>query len=97
MAVERQTRRTAAFYGLADRGVIAPGMKADVNVIDLEGLHIHAPEMVYDLPGGGRRLVQRIDGYRHTVQGGRVTWEDGEPTGVLPGRLVRGPKPAPAR
>jgi N-acyl-D-aspartate/D-glutamate deacylase len=51
--------------------------------------------MVYDLPADGRRLVQRVDGYQATVQSGRVTWEDGEPTGALPGRLVRGPQPAP--
>ncbi len=93
--VESQTRRTAAFYGLEDRGVIAPGMKADLNVIDFEGLHIHAPEMVYDLPAGGRRLVQKIDGYRYTIQSGEVTFENSQPTGALPGRLIRGPQPAP--
>ncbi len=94
--VENQTSRTARFYGMEDRGVIAPGMKADVNVIDFDALHIHAPEMVYDLPAGGRRLVQQIDGYRYTVQSGEVTFEDGEPTGALPGRLIRGPQPAPS-
>jgi N-acyl-D-aspartate/D-glutamate deacylase len=93
--VASQTRRTASFYGLLDRGLLAPGMKADVNVIDFERLHIHAPEMVYDLPAEGRRLIQRIDGYRYTIQTGAVTYEDGEPTGALPGRLVRGPQPAP--
>ncbi len=93
--VESQTRRTAAFYGLEDRGVIAPGMKADLNVIDFEALHIHAPEMVYDLPAGGRRLVQKIDGYRYTIQSGEVTFEDSQPTGALPGRLIRGPQPTP--
>ena len=93
--VAAQTRRTARFYGLEDRGLLAPGMKADVNVIDFERLHIHAPEMVYDLPADGKRLVQRIDGYKATVQSGTVTYEDGEPTGALPGRLVRGPQPAP--
>jgi N-acyl-D-aspartate/D-glutamate deacylase len=93
--VAAQTRRTARFYGLEDRGLLAPGMKADLNVIDFERLHIHAPEMVYDLPADGRRLVQRVDGYKATVQSGTVTYEDGEPTGALPGRLVRGPQPAP--
>ena len=93
--VESQTRRTAAFYGMADRGVLAPGMKADLNVIDFDGLHIHAPEMVYDLPAGGRRLIQKIDGYRYTVQSGEITFEDGKPTGALPGKLVRGPQAAP--
>ena len=93
--VENQTRRTAELYGMEDRGVLAAGMKADVNIIDLEALSIHSPEMVYDLPAGGRRLVQKIDGYRYTVQSGEVTYEDGVPTGALPGKLVRGPQPAP--
>jgi N-acyl-D-amino-acid deacylase len=96
LIVESQTRRTAEFYGMQDRGVLAPGMKADVNVINFEDLHIHAPEMVYDLPAEGRRLIQRIDGYRYTVCSGQVTFEDGKPTGALPGKLVRGPQPAPA-
>ncbi len=94
--VAAQTRRTAAFYGFCDRGVLAPGMKADVNVIDFDRLHIHAPEMVYDLPAGARRLIQRIDGYRYTVQSGAVTYDDGEPTGALPGHLIRGPQASPA-
>ena len=93
--VENQTRRTAELYGMEDRGVLAAGMKADVNIIDLDALMIHSPEMVYDLPAGGRRLVQKIDGYRYTVQSGEVTYEDGVPTGALPGKLVRGPQSAP--
>ncbi len=93
--VERQTRRTARFYGMEDRGVVAPGMKADLNVIDFDRLHIHAPEMVYDLPAEGKRLIQKVDGYRYTVCSGEVIYEDGKPTGALPGRLVRGPQPAP--
>jgi N-acyl-D-amino-acid deacylase len=93
--VERQTRRTARLYGMEDRGVLAPGMKADVNVIDMDALHIHAPEMVYDLPADGKRLIQKIDGYRYTIQSGEVTYDDGVPTGALPGKLVRGPQPAP--
>jgi N-acyl-D-aspartate/D-glutamate deacylase len=92
--IERQTRRTAELYGLLDRGVVAPGMKADLNVIDLENLHIHGPEMVWDLPADGRRLVQAIDGYRYTIQSGEVTYEDGKATGALPGKLLRGPQPA---
>jgi len=94
--VESQTRRTARFYGMDDRGVVAPGMQADLNVIDFEGLHIHAPEMVRDLPAEGRRLIQKIDGYRYTIKSGEVTFENGKPTGALPGKLVRGPQPAPA-
>jgi N-acyl-D-aspartate/D-glutamate deacylase len=91
-AVRRQTSETAALYGLHDRGRLAPGLKADVNVIDLDALRLHQPEIVFDLPAGGRRLVQRADGYRQTVKDGQVTFEDGEPTGALPGKLLRGPQ-----
>jgi N-acyl-D-aspartate/D-glutamate deacylase len=90
--VQSQTQKTAAFYGLEDRGVLAPGMKGDVNVIDYDALHIHAPEMVYDLPAEGRRLIQKVDGYRYTVCSGEVIYEDGQPTGALPGKLIRGPQ-----
>jgi len=69
--------------------VIAPGKKADLNIIDFDALALHAPEMVFDLPAGGRRLVQRVDGYRATIVSGEVTFEDGAPTGALPGQLVR--------
>jgi N-acyl-D-amino-acid deacylase len=93
--VEQQTRRTAELYGMRDRGVVAPGMKADLNVIDYEALHIHGPEMVWDLPGAGKRLIQAIDGYRYTIKSGEVTYDEGKPTGALPGKLVRGPQPAP--
>ncbi len=88
-AVRLQTSRTAAAYGFADRGVLAPGLRADVNLIDLDGMRLHAPEMVFDLPAGGRRLVQRADGYVATLVAGQVTYERGEPTGDRPGRLVR--------
>jgi len=93
--VQQQTQRTAAFYGMEDRGVIAPGMKADLNVIDFDALHIHGPEMVNDLPANGKRLIQQVDGYRYTVKSGEITYEDGTPTGALPGKLVRGPQTAP--
>ena len=93
--VSRQTQDTAEFYGMHDRGVLAPGMKADLNVIDMDALHIHAPEMVYDLPAEGRRLVQKVDGYLYTICSGEVTYEDGAPTGALPGKLVRGPQALP--
>src|SRR5579885_23179 len=92
--VKRQTADTARLYGLGDRGALKPGLKADLNVIDLDGLRLHAPEMVFDLPAGGRRLIQRVDGYQHTVVSGQVTYEDGEPTGALPGKLIRGPQSA---
>ncbi len=94
-AVQRQTTDTANLYGLHDRGALKPGMKADVNVIDLEGLKLHAPKMVFDLPAGGRRLIQHADGYRYTVVSGEVIYENGTPTGALPGKLIRGPQPAP--
>jgi N-acyl-D-aspartate/D-glutamate deacylase len=94
--VRNQTLDTAAALGLHDRGVLAPGYRADVNLIDFDRLRLHRPEVVHDLPAGGRRLVQRADGYRATIVAGEVTWEDGEHTGALPGRLVRGPQPAPA-
>ncbi len=90
--VRMQTADTAALYGLHDRGVIAPGRRADLNLIDPEALHLHAPEMVFDLPAGGKRLVQRAEGYRATLVAGRVVREDGDPTGERPGRLVRGPR-----
>jgi N-acyl-D-aspartate/D-glutamate deacylase len=88
-AVNLQTARTAAAYGFTDRGVIAPGKRADLNLIDTDGMVLHEPEMVFDLPAGGRRLVQRVDGYKTTVVAGQVTVEDGEFTGARPGRLVR--------
>jgi N-acyl-D-aspartate/D-glutamate deacylase len=90
LAVKRQTRDTAELYGLRDRGVLAPGMKADINVIDLDNLRLHAPEMVFDLPADGRRFVQRVDGYKYTVVSGEVTFQDGEATGAIPGKVVRG-------
>ncbi|HXR36378.1 MAG TPA: amidohydrolase family protein [Candidatus Binataceae bacterium] len=89
-AVKLQTRDTAEFYGLMDRGLIAPGMKADLNLIDFANLRAHAPEMVFDLPAGGRRLIQKADGYKHTIVSGEVIFEDGRPTGAMPGKVVRG-------
>jgi len=93
--VHNQTRRTAQFYGMDDRGLIAPGMKADINVIDFENLKIHPPEMVYDLPSDARRLVQRVEGYKYTLCSGEIIFVDGKETGARPGRLVRGPQEAP--
>jgi N-acyl-D-aspartate/D-glutamate deacylase len=75
--------------------VLAPGYRADVNVIDFERLVARRPQMRHDLPAGGRRLVQSADGYVATVVAGQVTYENGEATGALPGRLVRGPQPTP--
>jgi N-acyl-D-aspartate/D-glutamate deacylase len=93
--IKRQTHDTASHVGWLDRGVIAPGYKADINVIDFEKLQLRPPEMQYDLPAGGKRLLQRADGYRFTIKSGEVTFEDGEHTGALPGRLVRGAQQAP--
>ncbi|MGB6085463.1 N-acyl-D-amino-acid deacylase family protein [Parvibaculum sp.] len=90
--VRMQTHDTARLYGLNDRGVIAPGMKADINVIDFDKLRILAPEMVFDLPADGRRMIQRAEGYRATIVSGVVTFENGEATGEMPGRLIRGPQ-----
>ena len=81
--VKQQCADTVALVGLRDRGVLAPGLRADINVIDLDALAIGAPEMVYDLPAGGRRLVQRATGYRATLVAGEVVTRDGEPTGAL--------------
>jgi N-acyl-D-amino-acid deacylase len=88
-AVSLQTSRTAAAYGFTDRGALRAGLRADINLIDLEGMHLRAPEMVFDLPAGGRRLIQRADGYVATLVAGQVTMEHGELTGARPGGLVR--------
>jgi N-acyl-D-amino-acid deacylase len=90
LAVKRQTKDTAELYGMRDRGVLVPGMKADLNLIDFDNLRLHPPEMVFDLPADGRRFVQRVDGYKYTIVSGEVTYEGGEPTGAMPGKIVRG-------
>jgi N-acyl-D-aspartate/D-glutamate deacylase len=87
--VRKQTRDCALAYGLPDRGLLAAGLKADINVIDFEQLRFLKPEVVYDLPAGGKRLVQRARGYRHTFVAGTETLRDDEHTGELPGRLLR--------
>ncbi len=89
LLVKRQTSETADFFGLSDRGRLTPGLRADVNLIDFDGLRLYQPELVNDLPAGGRRFVQRVDGYRATLVAGVPIFEDGEHTGALPGRLVR--------
>jgi N-acyl-D-aspartate/D-glutamate deacylase len=88
--VAAQSRKTALSVGLHDRGAIAPGYKADINVIDYDRLHLHPPKVHYDLPVGGRRLLQRVDGYDATIVSGTVTQRHGTATGARPGRLVRG-------
>lgn len=95
--VRRLTRDNAHAIGLHDRGVLAPGYRADINIIDYNRLRLRTPEVVYDLPSGGRRLMQRAEGYVATIVGGQPVWRDGAPTGALPGRLVRGSQPTPAQ
>jgi N-acyl-D-aspartate/D-glutamate deacylase len=87
--VKSQTLDTARAVHLDDRGVLAPGFKADINVIDFDNLQVRVPEIVHDLPAGGARLQQRADGYLANVVSGEVTYENGEATGALPGRLIR--------
>mgnify|MGYP005839695329 CR=1 FL=1 len=93
--VKRQTRDTAISMGLMDRGLIAQGYKADLNVIDFDRLAIHPPHMIFDLPAHTRRLMQEAEGYVATIVSGAVIRRDGKATGALPGKLVRGPQKAP--
>jgi N-acyl-D-aspartate/D-glutamate deacylase len=93
-AVKRQTHDTAELYGMRDRGTLAPGMKADINLIEFDRLRLHPPEMVFDLPANGRRFVQRAEGYKFTIVSGEVTFENGQATEAMPGKVVRGPQTA---
>jgi transposase len=87
--VKRQTSETADFFGMSDRGRLAPGLRADVNIIDFDRLRLHKPELVHDMPAGGRRFVQRVEGYEATLAAGIPIFERGEHTGAMPGRLLR--------
>ncbi|MFV0280840.1 MAG: N-acyl-D-amino-acid deacylase family protein [Rhodoblastus sp.] len=93
--VAMQTADTAALIGLDDRGRIAAGLRADINVIDYARLRLKPPRVAYDLPAGGKRLLQGAEGYTATIVAGQTTYRDGEPTGALPGRLLRGARAAP--
>jgi len=84
------TRQPAELYSLNDRGILAEGMKADINIIDFENLKLHTPHIVHDLPTGGKRFLQNADGIKATIVAGEVIYRDGEPTGALPGKLIRG-------
>lgn len=95
-AVAIQTRHTAELYGFLDRGLVAPGYRADLNVIDFDNLSIAPPEMVFDLPAGGRRLIQKASGYKATICAGVPVRIDDESTGEYPGTLIRGSRPDPA-
>ena len=88
--VRKLSRDTAEAYGLLDRGLLQAGKLADINIIDFDALNLHRPEAVFDLPTGGKRLVQRVEGYRKIIKRGQVIFEDNEHTGALPGKLVRG-------
>ena len=90
--VHRQTRQTAELYGLNDRGAVLPGLRADLNVIDLDGLGFGPPRMAFDLPANGRRLVQKATGYVATYVAGTRIVDHDTFTGALPGHLVRGPR-----
>jgi N-acyl-D-aspartate/D-glutamate deacylase len=89
MLVKRQTSETANFFGLSDRGRLAPGLRADINLIDFDGLKLHKPEIVHDMPANGRRFVQRVEGYEATLVAGEPIFERGTATGAMPGKLVR--------
>ncbi len=93
--IQQLARDPAVMVGLEDRGLIAPGYKADINVIDMKRIRLHAPRTAHDLPTGARRLEQRADGYVATIVSGKVVYREGKPTGMLPGRLVRGAKSDP--
>ena len=94
-AIKRQCHDTARLYGFEDRGVLAPGLLADLNVIDLESLQLNLPTVAFDLPAGGRRLLQTASGYDYTIKSGQVTFRGGVSTGKYPGRVIRGPQSAP--
>ncbi|PKB25777.1 N-acyl-D-aspartate/D-glutamate deacylase [Novosphingobium kunmingense] len=93
-AIKRQCRDTARLYGLDDRGILAPGYLADINVIDMDRIKLGKPWLAFDLPAGGKRLLQRAQGYDFTIKGGVVTFKDGQWTGETPGGLIRGPQRA---
>ena len=90
-----QTKRTAETVGLLDRGILKPGYKADINVIDMDRIGLRPPHMIYDLPAGARRLMQEAEGYVATIASGQVIYREGVPTGALPGKLVRGEQARP--
>ncbi|HIF74962.1 MAG TPA: D-aminoacylase [Porticoccaceae bacterium] len=95
--IKAHCQDTAKAVGLLDRGVLAQGYKADINIIDFDAMELHRPEVHYDLPAGGRRLMQFADGYVATIVSGEVVYQDGQSTGARPGRLVRGNQPSPAK
>jgi len=95
-AVRELSSATAAVVGLDDRGLLKPGYKGDLNVIDYDHMRLYPPQVIADLPAGGRRFMQKADGYVATVLSGEVTYREGQATKALPGRLVRGTQAAPS-
>ena len=93
-AIKRLAADNAAAIGLNDRGRLQVGMKADINILDYDSMRLRRPEIVYDLPAGGKRLIQRTDGFEATIVSGAVVYRQGQATGALPGRLVRGARGA---
>jgi len=93
--IKAHCQDTARAVGLFDRGIIGPGYKADINIIDLKNMKLHKPEVHHDLPAEGRRLMQYADGYVATIVNGEIIYLDGKPTGARPGKLVRGSQQAP--
>ena len=89
--VKKLSRDTAVAFGMEDRGLLQAGYLADINVIDFNALQLHRPEAIFDLPAGGKRLIQRVNGYRHIIKRGQPIFRDNEHTGALPGQLLRGP------
>jgi N-acyl-D-aspartate/D-glutamate deacylase len=95
-AIKRQCRDTAVLYGLEDRGLLAEGYLADINVIDMDSIKLGKPWLAFDLPAGGKRLLQKAEGYVATIKSGQVTFRNGEMQGPTPGGVIRGPQAAPA-
>jgi len=95
VAIRALSQEPAEAFGLRDRGCLAAGYRADVNIIDPAHLTLHRPHVVHDLPSNGRRIMQSASGIRATMVAGQITWQDGQPTGALPGRLIRGARPMP--
>ncbi len=94
-AIKRQSRDTALLYGLEDRGLLAEGYLADINIIDMEKIRLGHPWLAFDLPAGGKRLLQKADGYVATIKSGEVTFRNGEMQGPTPGGVIRGPQASP--
>jgi N-acyl-D-aspartate/D-glutamate deacylase len=94
-AIKRQSRDTALLYGLEDRGLLAEGYLADINVIDMDAIKLGHPWLAFDLPAGGKRLLQKAEGYVATIKSGQVTFRNGEMQGPTPGGVIRGPQASP--